>query len=549
MERRSFITMSKLASIILCTLFLVNATSQNAHAWFWQNKPLVTINDEVFSDQDYRNWWQNWQEPELAVPTSMDSFIDWQLMAQEGQRMQLETEPSYQRKIDTFLKVRSLMIFKNEAVDSKVKVSHAEAWALYEKNYCPRLNIAVFFFKTEKEAAEKGDLLRQKKISFTELSAMPPKEGGPLFNETKWLRRPQINEDWLTSLEGQEPGFITPPRPMGDYFIFLSFIDEKGPEKEDFASLKTAIDRKLAKQQATALTIQLIEDLKSKYQVVIDEPFVESINETPLELQLAEKPVITTNHENISAGALQAMMAKERQFRKQYDFKAEDLATIKERVIAGMLAQTLISWEARARHYEKKQPFKTTYDFYRKHRLTKEIEKRFILPKATLGDDEARLFYEQNPKLYTYPETVSFILVEGEDELIQRIHQEIIQGAKFSEVVQKHFPNGLPTRQVAVSQIEAEVKTPLLALKRGEISSPFSLNKNSAIVKLIQQKSAIPIPFKQVEDEITQKLAKEKITTCKQDFLAILKGKSTITQNNKQWLKLQHDLALKNSSK
>lgn len=541
--------MSKLVSILLCTCFLLGASLQTSHAWFWQNKPLVTINDEVFTDQDYRNWWLNWQEPEMDVLSSMDTFIDWQLMAQEGQRMQLDTEPSYQRKIDTFLKVRALMIFKSEAVDSKVKMTQKELWAMYEKDYTPRLNIAVFFFKTEENATTQGNLLRQNKISFDDLKNLSQKDGGPLFNETKWLRRPQIKEGWLSALEGQTAGYITPARPMGDYFIFLNLLEEKGGDKADFATLESSLERKLRKQKSTELTIQLLEDLKKKYEVVIDEEFLAAIDETPLELQLAEKPLITTNQENISGGALQAMMAKERQFRKQYDFKNEDISTLKQRVVNGMLAQTLISWEAIAQHYENKQPFKNTYDFYRRHRLTKEIERRFISPKATLGEGEAKLYYEKNQDQYTYPESVSYVLVEGEKELIKRIHKDIVQGANFTTVVNKHFPNGLVTKQSALSQLTPELKAPLLALKRGEVSTPFTLDGNGALVKLMQRKSAIPIPFKQVKEELSQNLSKEKFISSKRDFLTILKGKSTIKINTKKWAKLHHDLTLENNSK
>lgn len=542
--------MSKLVGILLCTCFILGATSpNNAHAWFWQNEPLVTINDETFTEQDYRNWWQHWQEPELDVPASLDSFIDWQIMAQEGLKMQLDREPSYTRKIDTFLKVRALMIFKNDAVDSKVEISHDDLWSLYTQDYCPRLNIAVFFFKTEKATTAKADLLRQKKITLAELRTLPAKEGGPLFSETKWLRRPQINEDWLTAIEGQEVGYITPARSMGDYFIFLQLIDQKGPEEEDFSSLKTSIERKVRKQKSTALTIQLLEDLKKKYQVVIDEDFLASIDETPLDTQMADKPVITTNHENISGGALQTMISKERKFRKQYDFSNEDIVTLKKRVVENMLAQTLISWEAIARHYENQPPFKNTYDFYRKHRLTKEIEKRFIVPEAVLAEDEAQLFYEKNQNLYTYPEMVSFILVEGEEELIKRIHQDIVLGANFTEVIAKHFPSGLPVKQSTIGQLEPELKTAILTLNRGEVSTPFVMNNSGNLVKLVQHKSAIPIPFKKVQAEIKQKLAKEKYISSKQKFLAILKEKSTIKINNKKWVTLHNDLVRQNSAK
>lgn len=548
MERRSVITMSKLGLLLLCTCLLVGGMSHNAHAWFW-NKSLVTINGESFAEQDYRDWWQNWQEPNMPLPTSLDDFINWQLMAQEGQRMQLDLEANYQRKLDTFLKVRSLMIFKNQEVDSKIQVNPAALWKIYVEEYCPRWQVGVFFFESKENAAEKGEYLRQGTLSIEELKAIPSKEGGPLFSEAKWLRRPQIKEDWISVLRDKEVGHITAPTPMGHFFIILHFMEEKGPQQDDFSTVQSFIETKVRKQQSAELTEKLVAKLQLQYQVVVDQEFLATIGDTPLNQEHSARPVITTNKENFSAGALQVMIAKERQFRKQYNFQPEDAAALKKRVVASMLAQTLVSWEAMARHYEKKEPFKSTYEFYHRHRLTKEIEKRFIRPKSQLEEAEILVYYENNQHLYSHPEIINFILVEGEEELINRMRLEITQGDDFSFVVKKHFPSGLSVQQLPINHIEGELKAPLLALSKGEVSQPFTMQRNAAMVKLVSRRSAVPVPFEQIKDELAQKLSEEKFNTTRAQFLSILKNKSTIKVNSKKWTKLQQELAQQHESK
>ncbi|MDR9501697.1 MAG: hypothetical protein RI601_07860, partial [Desulfurivibrionaceae bacterium] len=88
-----------LRQLLLCILVLVGGTTHEARAWFWEEAPLLTIAGEQFAAQDYRDWWQNWQEENMSLPASPDSFIDWHLLAQEGLRMQLDTEPGFQRKV------------------------------------------------------------------------------------------------------------------------------------------------------------------------------------------------------------------------------------------------------------------------------------------------------------------------------------------------------------------------------------------------------------------------------------------------------------------
>ncbi len=534
--------MCRLTWLVVCTLVFVGISSHDANAWLWTDSSLVTINHEKFSDQDFRDWWQNWQEENMPLPESPDEFINWQLMAQEGARMQLASEPGYQRKVETFLKVRALMILKNEEIDAKAKPSRNEMWALYEKEYCPRWQIAVFFFESEAQAAEKGKALAEGLTTKDDLQALTGKEGGPLFAETKWLRFPQIKEEWLASLRGKKPGYITAPQAMGKHFIILHFVEEKGPEEEDFAKVKATIQSKVRDQLSAALTFKLVQDLKKKYQVTVDDAFLATIGDTPLDLESSERAVITTTQSDISAGALQAMMAKERQFRKQYNFRPEDAESLKERVVANMLAQTLISWEAINRHYEEKEPFAAVYQFYRKHRLTKEIEKRFIRPQAILDEAEAKAYYEENQQKFSYPEMISFALAEGEEELIKRMRQDVTRGADFFEVAGKHFPGGPPVQQIPVSHLDADLKEPLLALKKGEVSMPFPKGNNFAMAKIVNRRPAMPVPFLQVKAEIDKKLSEEKFAASRQEFLDLLKKKSSIKVNSKTWSKLRKEL-------
>lgn len=549
MERRSAAPLPKLILLLLTTCFLVTGLSRQANAWFWQNGPLVTINDEVYSADDYRGWWKNWQEPDMALPTTPDDFIDWQLMAQEGTRMQLDQDLGYQRKLQIFVKVRSLMLFKYDEVDSKINLSKKEIWAYYEQNYCPLWQVGVFFFTSEKEASKNAAMLRDGSLTFEALKAITRKEDGPLFSEKKWLRRPQIKEDWFASLDGQPVGFITSPMARGEHFILLCLLDRQEANEKDFANVDQTIERKLRKQRSGELTVKLVERLKKKYEVEINQDILASIGTTPLTMQEAEKDVILTNKENIKAGALQALIAKERQFRKQYKFKQEGDDILKNRVVEGMLGQTLISWEALARHYETREPFKTTYDFYCRHQLAKGISTRFIAPKAKLDEGEVLAYYEQNQAQYTNAEVYSFILVEGEKELTTTIQNEINLGEDFTTAINRHFPSGLEVTHLPKNHIDAELKQVLLPLQKGEISQPFKYKQGTAIVKLVNNKVAMPIPFKQIEDELTQKLRKEKFTTSRRDFLAILKDKSTITVNQKVWDKLHKEFLKDNDSK
>jgi parvulin-like peptidyl-prolyl isomerase len=201
------------------------------------------------------------------------------------------------------------------------------------------------------------------------------------------------------------------------------------------------------------------------------------------------------------------------------------------------------------RHFEEKEPFASVYQFYRKHRLNKEVEKRFIRPQAKLDEGEAKAYYEKNQDKFSHPEMVSYLLAEGEEELIKRMRQDVISGEDFMAVVAKHFPSGLPVQQVPVSHLDAELKEPILGLSKGEVSMPFSLSKNFAMAKLVNRRPAMPVPFLQVKDEIEKKLSDEKFLATREEFLSQLKAKSTIKVNSKNWQKLRKELKKQHEKK
>ncbi len=112
-------------TILLLSAFLV-LSSENLLAWPWGPPKLVTINEQVYTSEDFTHWWASWKEADSLLPNALEEFIDWHLLAQESKTMELFRSPSYQKKIQTFLKVRAMLLLKKDTVDSKIKISETE---------------------------------------------------------------------------------------------------------------------------------------------------------------------------------------------------------------------------------------------------------------------------------------------------------------------------------------------------------------------------------------------------------------------------------------
>ena len=122
---------------LLCLSVLFCGVPQEASAfWFSGGEPLLKINDVAYTSSDFRVWWREWREPGSKLPKDMTPFVEWMLLVQEAREMELEDNREYRRKVDIFLKSRSLIMLKQEEVVSRLKEPEKEVlWLEYEKKY------------------------------------------------------------------------------------------------------------------------------------------------------------------------------------------------------------------------------------------------------------------------------------------------------------------------------------------------------------------------------------------------------------------------------
>lgn len=543
MERKTFVQLCTVISIWVL-FFSTGIGPDSARAWFWDDPVVLTIDGEQFTSNDYRQWWELWREKGMSSPTSPDDFINWQLMVKEGRQMDLQSAPGYQRKVATFIKVRSLMMFKAEEIDDKIVISEDDIRAVYRQKYIPRLQVRIFYFPTMELAQQQEENFKDGSLTLAYLEKLPPADGGPSLIEKKILRQPQLTAQWLAALEADGGNLaLRGPVTMGKGAILFEVISKDDGGADDFAKTKVGIKERLRKDQERLLTQELVAQLRKKFDLQIDEQVLAQINDTALTPEQREQPLVTSSKGIISAADFQAMLAREKKFRRAYKFKEEELGTMKLRVLNNMIAQTLISWAATARHYEQRSPLQDIVAFYRNHRLVREVENRVLKPLSAPSDQELQEYYRVHQDQYSYPETVGVAMVEGGQDLINMIWQEVRKGRDFFEVAKRHFPQGVIMRQQPMNHFSSEIRVVLGDLGVGEVSSPFSKGQNYALVKLVNRRQKTPIPFVQVKDEMRQQLLQERAQQARAHFLNQLKEQAQIVLDQQNWQKMVSELA------
>ncbi|MDD5757887.1 MAG: peptidylprolyl isomerase [Desulfobulbaceae bacterium] len=524
---------------LLCTLYCL--TGDNTAVLAWGKKPLATIDGQEYFADDYITWWTYWRDSEKQKPEGAQPFIDWMLMVREAERMDLASLPEFKHKIKVFLAARTLMLLKNEEIDSKIKLTDADIKRAYDLDYAPRRLVGALEFPTTEEATKFTEQHSGKALSLEQLQLMADEKPQPSFvlQQPQWLRPINTPAAWRPLLDQSLAGELRGPLPFGEKTAMLYVAETKAADDEDFAKKKETIKTDLRKRGEQRLTEALVQALKTKYHVKLNEEVLEKINLSKDSANELNQVLIESDRSTVTVGYFLEQSRRETDITHRLPADRAGQTMMKRRLANTMIANSLISWEALDRHYEEREPLLPTYQFYRQNRLVAEIENR-APGDMQVSEAEIKTYYQTHLEEFKRPEMITGIMVEGNEPLIRKVWAESISGAELSKAAKDSgatiaVPPGV---EVPLAHFSATAQEVLSSLKTGDMSQPFLDNGHSVVIKLNDRKAGAAAPLERVSNLIRGRIEAEKKAKRKQDLLDALKSRSTIIVNEDVWKKL-----------
>ncbi len=519
----------------------------NGQAFFGKSY-VVRINGESFQKKDILNWWRFWRERGMKFPPTPQPFVDWVLLSQEAKAMGLDKEPSYKRKLQVFLEVRSLLRLRYDEVDSKIDINPDTLWKEYVKNYVPRLRIKALVSKEREEAEDWRRKIRT------------PDDFDRLYESLKkvkkakdfgWERPTTIPRELRGILLRAKKGDIIGPLKHGARYFVLLILDRKGAEKEDYQKLHRSIAVKFRKKESSRLTRELIERLKKKYPVQVDEEAIKKIGLEELPPDLKKKEVLKIGKKAMTGEQFQLQLKKDVRLRfpKGKRPSERELEGLKQGIVNNTISQTLTMWEALDRHYEK-TVLKDIYEFYKRQRLVRELENKILWPEVKVTDEDVKEYYRKHLKEYTRPARVEIAVIRTKDEkLIRKTYERLREGEDFFEVARDVMFHGVRPERHALKDLIPEMRAALRSMKPGDVSPIIRFKDWFAIVKLIRRYPESAHPFKLVEGSIRKELRKHRFVEVREAYLKKLKKRSHIEIDEEAWKTLKESQEKKNEAK
>lgn len=524
-------------SIALCTLLVTTLFCTNAFSFWKKEAPLVTINSVDYQFEDYINWWQEWREGS-ELPESPKEYIDWILLAAEAKQMQLQDQPLYKKKVEVFLKVRSLMLLKKEAIsDNTILPDEARLQQIYKADYTPIWQLRTVTFNDRLQLDAFIAKIQTTEIIDTEkiLAELLEQFGEAVLSSSVSERQSKLPQEISALVADNKNQQFTAPYFWNNTWQIIEIIGFSEGSDEDFAAQKDAIHHHEVKQQQARLTTELLRELIEKYQVEVNEEALKSISFDGVDPDFADQIVLSFLSYKITTAELHRAAVQHYQSFPGKEANSDQFEKVIARVVNDIISQNLTNAEALDRHYELEPPFKSTYEFYCNHRLIKELELKLIIPYVTVSDQEQRDAYEQRKIEFAGPELFKILRVEtSAQDLALRLNEELRKGVPFKTALLPLSPNGFEPEAQPLQEYSEPIQQQISSLAPGK-SSMIENDGNYIFIHLIESEQQQFIPFDQVQDMFASQLKKQKFSRLRQELIQKLRNLSTIEINQNQW--------------
>ncbi|WP_456465212.1 peptidylprolyl isomerase [Desulfurobacterium sp.] len=504
--------------VIIAVITLLSISS-TAFSKIPQNEWLVKIGNKTYTVKDFQNWWENWKVDGSKFPENPTPFIDWMLLFENGTELGLYKLPSYQKKIRQFVKVRSLLLLEGDTLAPAKKVSDKEVMNYYKKNYIPKFKLDIYFFQTKEEAAKAKKLI-EKGITGEKLAKVLGIKNKMHFErKTDWMRPFEINntaqrELILKARKGEAIG----PVKDGKMWLIIVVSDKTDKENNINEVLKSAKEKLIKIKEAEA-TEQLLKQLRKKYPVWVNQKLLRKINPNNIPAKLKKEILLKVGNYALTVGGFMKFLKQEIEWEKHSRFGKVNLQIAKKRVVDSIINQTLVGLEALNRHYERREPLKSMFEFYCQNRIIKELENRVLKPKVKISESEIKDYYIRHKSEYRLPDKIKIRFLQTSDvRLAKKLYKELQAGKNFKDLT-KEIMGYDNVVEIPYSHLLPESKKVIDKLKIGEVSKPFRIKNTYFMVEVLQVQKNRYKPISEVKKEIERKLFEDKFKAIKQEYI------------------------------
>ena len=486
------------------------------------NTVLASVNGEHLTVQDLQESFESSHRGHtvlLAGAGAMREFleksIDRRLLIQEGQRIGLDSDPDIRKTVDTFVAEQARDLLYKDEVTRHQEVTEKTIEEVYGKIiYQYHIRQILTYTRAEADRALArvrggepfGAVAGEVSVSGT------AGKGGDLGFVTWGQLDPRLEVE----VETMQPGEVRGPIETDQGWNIL-LLEEKTQREDrpELAKLKSRIKMTLSQRAMSRRSHEYYDELRTRWKVQVFEETLTENNLLGTESDAeATQGIIVANagERTISLVDLRVRLNQEALKQLPGSYAQRQVRDIlDEAIFAALLEQ-----EALRRGYAARPNIATEARKLENTLVLDRLLGTVIFPRVQVTGEDVKAFYEQNPKLFTEPETIriQIIALENEQEAKAAL-QELRRGEDFAALARRRSKDpgtaqlGGELGWVTRGKLDPAIETAAFSLKVGELGLAKS-EKAAFVVKLEEQRPARLQEFAKVRDKAQELLLNQR---------------------------------------
>ncbi len=408
---------------------------------------LASVNGEPVTVQDLQEGFETSHRGHTtllagagAVREFLEKTIDRRLLVQEAQRIGLDGDPVIRQAVDTLASESARDLLYQDEVPQPQDMPEKAIQEAYDK-MAQRYRVRFILTYTREEAERATDRVRGGEAFGTVAAEVSVSATAGKGGDLGFITWGQLDPQLEGVMEGMQPGDLRGPIETDQGWNVL-LLEEKRPwtERPELAKQRNRIQAILIRRAMSQRSREYYDQLRKRWGVQV---FEGALSEKTLfgsgaggpdASQARQIVVAKAGDDTISLVDLEARLNLEALKQLPWPFALKRIRDILDEAIFASLLQQ----EAFRRGYANKPEVARAARKLENALLLDRLLGTVIFPRVQVTEEDLRAFYDQNPRLFSQPETarLGIIALESEQDAAA-VMQEVRSGADFATLARQ----------------------------------------------------------------------------------------------------------------
>jgi parvulin-like peptidyl-prolyl isomerase len=470
----------------------------------------------------------------------MFRMVNDALLSQEARALGMHEEPSIRDKVQKLRRKLSVAVLERREIEQAAEPTEQELREAYAREY-ERLNLRVVTVKEREHAVE----LREKLEQGADMAAMAREVSIDPYRHEDGYVEGLHHRDVMTEIADlaseMSPGAIGGPisTSLGWSIVRLESIEPADPEK--FDEREAIVDALVRARKAERLRQELGREMRSKYEVVIDEKTLASIypevqpDGRLIPSEYGEDVIVARVGERKITAADYAHELVDR-WKRVRNIEAARAAM--RPVLEHLVVRVLEELEAEARGYDRLPRVRAAVKDLETQLLVTKYLDEVVASDIEITAEDVRAEYAEHEDEFQRPPRLRIgqVTVATADQA-QRVKGLLEEGADLAWVARAHskdrFASSGGDRGWIVPEGPGEDKAMLRRAEAGDVLGPFGSEGNFVVLAILARQEQGRYSMREVSGNIRRVLYSEEFTAALHEYVTKLRERAEIEVDEK----------------